>query len=108
MANFSNETVNQVWSKAAIVPGVNSDVWRKDLCGAWIKKDQYGNRRSGYGWEIDHVKPCAKGGKDDLSNLRPLHWENNDSKCDDYPVWKSVVSSCDDKNIGKIQYWEER
>ena len=28
------------------------DVWRKDYAGAWIKKSDYGNCDSDYGWEI--------------------------------------------------------
>ena len=44
---------------------------------------QYGTRISQYGWEIDHITPESKGGTNELSNLRPLQWENNLSKLDD-------------------------
>ena len=56
--------------------------FRKDQCEAWIRFDDYGNRNSKYGWEIDHIKPVSEGGKDILSNLRPLHWKNNASRQD--------------------------
>lgn len=100
---------NAVWEKAVVVPGSDPDVWRKDVAGAWIKRDQYGNRNDelNHGWEIDHQKPVAKKGADDLSNLRPLQWKNNCSKGDDYPTWKSAVSSSGNghDNIYKVCSW---
>lgn len=78
--SFSEETIQAVWQKGIIVPGNNSNVWRKDQCGAWIGRKEHGNRNSQYGWEIDHIKPESDGGGDELSNLRPLQWENNSSK----------------------------
>ena len=77
--NFSNETIQKVWGKGSIVSGANINQWRKDQCYAWIGWEYYGNRSSIYGWEIDHIKPESEGGSDDLSNLRPLQWENNAS-----------------------------
>jgi 5-methylcytosine-specific restriction endonuclease McrA len=55
------------------------------MCGAVMKRSDYGNTSSEHGWEVDHVKPIAKGGTDALSNLQPLQWENNRRKGDAYP-----------------------
>jgi len=76
---WSEEMIQKVWEKGKIVPKYDAKVWRKDQCDAWIKRDQYGNRKSQYGWEIDHISP---GGSDELSTLRPLQCENNVDKSD--------------------------
>ena len=74
---FSETEIQKVWEKGEIVSGNESNRWRKDQCGAWIGRKEYGDRNSKYGWEIDHIKPVSEGGGDELSNLRPLQWENN-------------------------------
>jgi hypothetical protein len=73
---FSEELVWNVWSKALVVSVSDALVWRKDDCGAWIVRGAYGNKDSQYGWEIDHIIPRSQDGTDDISNLRPLQWEN--------------------------------
>ncbi len=50
-----------------------------------MKRSEYGNTNSDHGWEVDHEKPVARGGSDDLSNLQPLQWDNNRKKSDAYP-----------------------
>ncbi len=84
--SFAQSTVLAVWKKAAAIPGEDPGVARRDTCGARIEYLQYGKQTT-YGWEVDHIKPLAKNGNDDLSNLQPLHWENNSHKSDDYPNW---------------------
>ena len=65
-------TVEDVWEKGIVVEGQDLNLWRQDECGAWIGKLYHGKRDSQYGWEIDHIKPLSKGGKDELINCRPL------------------------------------
>lgn len=74
---------NMVWNKAIIIPNYPKDVYRLDHCGRIICFDYFGNENHSYGWEIDHIIPIGLGGKDDLTNLQPLHWSNNLNKGDE-------------------------
>lgn len=105
MATFTEQQIEQVWQKASKAPNNNPNVFRQDYAGAWIKRDQYGHRDAKYGWEIDHCKPESKGGSDDIDNLYPLHWRNNASKGDEFPTWKTVMSSEGNKNVEKEKHW---
>jgi len=75
---FSPEVVEAVWQKARTM-GVHETL-RVDAWGWTIVRSDYGNGRSRYGWEIDHIVPVAQGGGDELTNLQPLQWENNRRK----------------------------
>jgi 5-methylcytosine-specific restriction endonuclease McrA len=84
---FSEQTKLDVWKKGGIVFGFDPQKTRKDLCGALIFWDKYGDTKEyGQGWEIDHIKPVSHGGGDELPNLQPLQWQNNRKKGDDYPA----------------------
>jgi hypothetical protein len=76
--SFSDQIVEAVWEKARAMG--TSAILRVDAWGWTIVRQDYGNVRSRYGWEIDHVIPVSQGGTDDLSNLQPLQWENNRRK----------------------------
>jgi len=73
-----------VWSKGAPIPNYDANVWRRDVCGTAMKYTDHGAETE-YGWEIDHIRPLAKGGADSLGNLQPLHWKNNRRKSDSFP-----------------------
>jgi 5-methylcytosine-specific restriction endonuclease McrA len=106
MANFTKEQIKAAWEKATVVPGdaEKGKVWRKDLAGAWIKFDQYGEETK-YGWQVDHAFPKSLGGGEENENLRAMHRENNASKADDFPSYTTVVSSNGQENIEKEEKW---
>jgi hypothetical protein len=96
--SFNDDVKLKVWNKAKISSEENEKTgFRKDQCEAWIKFSDYGNRNSNYGWEIDHITPSSKGGGNELSNLRPLHWKNNASRQDGRLV--CVIKSDGAKNV---------
>ena len=88
--SFDEATIEAVWRRGTPEPGLTS--YRKDVCGASMQRSKHGKTEQ-YGWEVDHKKPVAKGGTDDLDNLQPLQWENNRHKGDDYPNWSCKVKN---------------
>ena len=106
MCGISEILKNQVWEKGQIIAGYDSSKIRKDACGAWICKDNYGDKTSDFGWEVDHIYPKSRLHEmcvpidliNDIQNLRPLHWMNNESKSDSYPEYRSIVGADGNKN----------
>jgi hypothetical protein len=79
---FSGLEKVAVWLNASPVAGRDSRVWRQDACGALMHWKDYGNCKSKWGWEVDHIVPVPLGGTDVLDNLQALHWKNNRRKGD--------------------------
>lgn len=104
--NFTKDEIDAIWEKAVKQPNNNPDVFRKDYAEAWIRREDYGKRDKSYGWEIDHLKPLSKNGTNDLDNLYPVHWKNNEKKGDDYPKWQTAISSRDNQNVEEIKNWK--
>lgn len=104
----------QIWEKGTVDSNYQKDHVRKDACGAWMVYEDFGNRNSTFGWEIDHIYPESKLRMkkvpqdliDSKENLRPLNWANNDSKTDDYPVYRSSVTSTGDHNVASSKDME--
>lgn len=88
--SFPNDLKMSVWNKGEIIPNYDAAIWRRDCCGNVMKFENYGDRQTKYGWEIDHIIPVAHGGEDNLENLQPLYWENNCHKGDSLN-WKCPI-----------------
>ena len=78
-ASFTDAVIEAVWSKGRPDPPHPLTTRRRDVCGASTQRYAYGTEGL-YGWEIDHIKPTALWGADDLANLQLLHGENNQKK----------------------------
>lgn len=70
---YNDETVQKVWRKGRASGERLDDEWRQDECGAWIRRAQYGETDSEFGWKIERTSP---GGGDDADSLRPFHVRN--------------------------------
>ena len=109
----NDSLLDKIWSKGQIVDGYDSAKIRKDACGAWILRDQYGQSGSRYGWEIDHIVPQKvlqeKGVTlskiDDIQNLRPLNIGNNLSKSDSYPDYMAKIRADKEMNVEDNRYF---
>jgi len=77
---WTEEEILATWNKGTVIPDYDPKKFRLDICGQEILWNQYANRNSDYGWEIDHINPVANGGTDIDSNLQPLNWRTNHAK----------------------------
>lgn len=57
---FDDATIEAVWQKGTPEPAYAG--FRKDTCSASMQRSKYGMTVQ-FGWEIDHIKPVAKGGR---------------------------------------------
>ncbi len=97
----------EIWNRLRTVSGKDPDEFRLDPCGALIRWSKYGDRSDDYGWEVDHVIPkivLSRRGVveeeiDDLVNLRPMQWKNNDAKATDYPAYHTMVKYDGSHNV---------
>lgn len=114
---LTEELKRRIWNKGIEDEKYPSERVRKDACGAYIFYDDFGDRESLFGWEIDHIYPASKlkdrtdvsaEQVDNIDNLRPLHWKNNASKGADYPFYTASMIADEEhatnveKNVGKV------
>lgn len=61
-----------VWQKASRAPDLDPEFFRLDEEGSVIRKTDFNNETSIYGWCFYHLQPVWEGGSDDLGNIKPL------------------------------------
>ncbi|MCS6991915.1 MAG: hypothetical protein RMK52_00085 [Chitinophagales bacterium] len=68
----SQRVIDAVWEKGRRVPGYDPTQYRMDGGGRIIRRDEFNNQRSVYGWCLHYVRPLWEGGDQSLSNLTPM------------------------------------
>lgn len=64
------------WSRTSPLSGqINAWDLRRDCLGNTVRYDDFNNRQSPYGWELEYIVPARLGGSTDPSNLQALHWK---------------------------------
>jgi hypothetical protein len=53
----------------------NAWEFRKDCRGNLIRYNDFGNRHSPFGWELEQLVSRAMGGSGEADNLQALHWK---------------------------------
>jgi hypothetical protein len=76
-AYHDRNTISLLWNRLRYVPYTDPGVERLDPMDRRIRLNEYGNRRSAFGFEIDHILPQSCGGGHNIENLQLLHWELN-------------------------------
>jgi len=69
-----------------------------DFAGWEVRKGAYGQERSKYGWNIDHILPLSKGGTNDYNNLQVTHIDTNNERGNKITFW------LDDIPIENVSY----
>jgi len=94
------ELEEYAWEKTTnVVAGYDSDMYRKDACGAWIKRDLFGRKDNDYAWGIDYIYPISLGGDGRPENIRALQWKNIISKGNDYPSYEALIIAIGNDNV---------
>lgn len=98
---LSEETVQAVWEKARAGLERDTNEWRQDQCGAWLRRDHYNSSDSEFGWKIENLVP---GGEPVADNLQPFHRENTYDIANGRPHCRVTA---DRKGLAPEQYVDE-
>lgn len=93
---YTEEVIQLVWEKGICVEDNDSNLWRKDECGAWMQRSMHSDRTSQYGWEVDLIDPLRS---EDISNLRPLHWKNSVGRGTGKLICRITSNGIDNKEV---------
>lgn len=73
-SSYDRHLIDSVWEFAEVVPGNDSELWRKDEFGQWICRADFGKRYSEFGWEI--FDPGVGRHAQGVYAMRPMQWRS--------------------------------
>jgi hypothetical protein len=71
---FSEEIVQRAWDNARAMSGRDPTEWRRDECGAWMRRSHYESEVSEFGWKILDL---STGGNAGTEQLRAFQRDNS-------------------------------
>ncbi len=80
--DLNRETAMRLWNKTF---GKETKVY--DFAGRQMVKGAYNDRKSDYGWNVDHILPQSRGGVTADHNLVCCNIKTNDEKADKFPCF---------------------
>jgi hypothetical protein len=70
---YDQAVVDDVWNQSSAMAERDPRHWRRDQCGAWICRDDYGSSESAFGWWIADLSEPGSG---EIPDLRAFHHRN--------------------------------
>jgi hypothetical protein len=70
---YHDSVVDDVWNQATATADRDPRQWRRDQCGAWLYRDDYGSSQSEFGWWIADL---SESGSREMPDLRAFHHRN--------------------------------
>lgn len=58
-----------------------------DFSGRKMEKSEFGNHKSPFGWNLDHIHPKSRGGNNHQNNLIPTNFLTNQEKGSRTSFW---------------------
>ena len=82
--DLNRETAMRLWNKS-----FGKDTKVEDFAGRTMAKGAYNDRKSEFGWNVDHILPQSRGGVTADHNLVCCHIKTNDEKADKFPCFSA-------------------
>lgn len=86
------DVIDAVWEHGRVMSEADSDTWRQDGCGAWMRRDEFGREDAEFGWKIENV---SAGGPNVPENLRPFNLANGYDIANDRPHCRITADRTD-------------
>ncbi len=113
--DLNRETAMRLWNKSF---GKETKV--EDFAGRIMAKGAYNDRKSEFGWNVDHILPQSRGGATADYNLVCCNIKTNDEKADKFPCFSAngkafeiikvqkhyEIRSRDDESRKAINYYD--